>query len=78
MHFQHRQDGLYQPELPTSFPACKEAELGGALDPGVSDQEKIVMKLRVVWGHASAQHMKLNPSDADGDNQRLLARAGEV
>ena len=49
-----------------------------AFDGFPSDSKKLVMKLRVNWGHASAHQLRRVLVDSDGGNAHLLTCADEV
>ena len=48
------------------------------MDACLSDPKKIIMKLRVNWGHASAQQWKRALAGSDGVNMHLADYAGVV
>ena len=57
-HLPYTPDGLYRLETPRASAACKAVPLGEAQNSNVVDPKKISTKLRVNWGHASAQQQK--------------------
>ena len=73
LHFPYPPDAPYRCETPLTFAACKVAEDGCPSGP-----KKIVAKLRVIWGHASAQQLRRVLVDSDGGNIHLLTCAGEA
>ena len=50
---------------PRTISVCKSAAPGDARDKTASDQKKIIMKLRVNWGHAAAQQTKRVAVDSE-------------
>ena len=78
LHIPLSQGGLYRREPPRIFPAGKAGTLGGARNGCLSDAKKIIMKLHVDWGHASAQQLKRAPVDTDGENMPLVNYVAEV
>ena len=77
-HLPYTQDGLHHFETPLSFAACKAVTLEDAVGCILTDPEKIVLRLHVDWGHASAQQSKRVLVDSERNNAHLLTRAGEV
>ena len=71
-------EGLCSFALPRTFSACKAVTLGDAGDGNQSDPKKIIGKLHVNWGHASAQQIKRVLVDAGGDNLSLLRHVEQV
>ena len=59
-------------QTPQLFSACKAVTLRDAGNADVSDPSKVIMKLHVNWGHASATQIKRVLVDAEGDTQSLL------
>ena len=59
--------GFFRFEPPQAFSACKTVTLGDAGDGCPSDPEKTIMKLRVNWGHSSAQQFERVSVESDGD-----------
>ena len=57
-HLPYTEDGLYQFDPPRTFSACKVVTMGDTLDGRLSGPNKIVMKLHVISGHASAQLLR--------------------
>ena len=55
LHLLYLADGLFRCEPPHTFSDSKAVTLGGAVYGRLPDPNKILMKLRVNWGHASAQ-----------------------
>merc|ERR1712052_76031 len=51
-------EGLRSFSPPSTFSACKAVTLGDAREGNNSDPRKIIEKLHVNWGHASAQQIK--------------------
>ena len=43
---------------PKEFAACTAGTLGDARDDSISDPKKIIMKLHIIWGRASANKLK--------------------
>ena len=78
LHVANTADVLYQLGPPTSSTVSKAVALGGALDPGVSDPEKIAMEFDANWGRASACQLNRAPADAGDDNQGFPVSAGEM
>ena len=74
----HTPDGLYHFETPLTFAACKAVTLGDARHCCLTAPKKIIMKLHVNWGHASAQQMRRVLVDSEGNNAHLLTCVGEV
>ena len=70
--------GLFQFEPPRTLPACRVATLGGSMDGYLLGPEKIITKLRVNSGHASAQQMIRFLANSDEGNVHLLPCADEV
>ena len=54
LHLPLVENGLLRFVPPKDFSACTAATLGDARDDSISDPKKIIMKLHVNWGHASA------------------------
>ena len=52
------EDGLFRFAPPENFSACTAVTLGDARDDSVSGHRKIITKLHVNWGHASARQLK--------------------
>ena len=52
------QDGLFRFVPPEEFSARTAVALGGARDDSVFGPRKIILKLRVNWGYASARQLK--------------------
>ena len=78
LHFPITSGGLLRSVPPTLFSACSAVTLGDACDGSVSDPRKIIAKLRVNRGHASACQPKTALVDSGGGNSRLVNFAGEV
>ena len=66
LHFPLVDGGLLRFVPPREFPACAAATSGDARDDSISDPKKIIMKLHVNWGHASATQLKRVLVDSDG------------
>ena len=71
-------EGLCSFSPPRTFSACKTVTLGDAREGNNSDPRKIIEKLHVNWGHASAQQIKRILVDVEGDNLSLLRDVDEV
>ena len=71
-------EGLCSFSPPGTFSACKAVTLGDAREGNTSDPKKIIEKLHVNWGRASARQIKRGLVDADGNNLSLLRHVGEV
>ena len=74
----YTQDGLYHFEPPVTFATCKAGTLGDAENCRLTDTEKIVGKLHVNWGHASAQHLKRVSVDSARNNMHPITCVDEV
>ena len=55
-------------EPPLPFALYKAVALADAADGRQSGPKRIIMKLHVLWGHASAQNLKRVLADSDGGN----------
>ena len=78
MKLPYADGGLYRFEPPLTFPACKAVSPGDAEDCRLTGRKKIVMMLRVNWGHAAAQHLRRVLMDSGGDNAQLITCVDEV
>ena len=58
LHLPYAEAELYQFEPPHASSGCKAAALGDSMDGCLSGPKKIVMKLHVSRGHASAHQLK--------------------
>ena len=58
LRLQPVESGLIRLVPPKELPACTAVTLGDARDGSISDPKKIIMKLHVNWGHASATQLK--------------------
>ena len=65
-------------QTPQLFSACKAVTLRDAGNAEISDPNKVIMKLHINWGHASATQIKRAPVDAEGEPQSLLQYVDEV
>ena len=63
---------------PQLFSACKAATLRYAGNADTSDPKKIITKLHINWGHASATQIKRVLVDAEGDTQSLIRHVDDV
>ena len=66
LRFPFSEGGLFRFEPPRLFPACTAATLRGARVESAPDPGKVIMKLHVNWGHASARTLKRALADLDG------------
>ena len=71
-------DGLLYLAPPKDVSACTAVTLGDARDDSVSDHRKIIMKLHVNWGHASAHQLERVMVDSEEGNSRFADFADEV
>ena len=60
---------------PQLFSACNAVTLRGAGNAEVPDPNKVVMKLHINWGHASATQIKRVLGDAERSNMRPLTHS---
>ena len=60
------------------FSACKAGTLRDAGNPERADPKKIITKLHINGGHASATRIKRALVDAEGDRQALIQHVDEV
>ena len=63
---------------PQLFPACKAATLRDAGNAWASGPEKIITKLHINWGHASATQIKRVLVDAESDTQSPTQHVDDV
>ena len=70
--------GLLRFVLPNDFSACTAATLGDAREDSTSDPKKIIMKLHVNWGHASATQLKRVLVDSEGGDSHLANYVDEA
>ena len=72
------EDGLYRFGPPHTFSARRAVTLGGAMDGNLPDRRKLIGKLHVNWGHASAQQSSRLSVNLDGANPHSANSVGEV
>ena len=70
--------GLLRFAPPQDFSACTAVTPAGARDDSESKPRKVIMKLHVNWGHASARRLKKILADSESGNSRLVNFANEV
>ena len=63
---------------PQLFSACKAVTFRDAGNAEISDPNKVIMKLHINWGHASATQIKRVLVDTEGDTQSLSRHVDEV
>ena len=57
---------------PQLFSACKAVSLRDAGNADISDSNKVIMKLHVNWGHASANQLRRVLLDSEGGYPHLV------
>ena len=72
IHSPYTEDSVYYFKPPVTFSACMAGTLGDSEDFRLTDTKKIVAKLRVTSGHASARQLKRVFEDSDGYNMHLI------
>ena len=70
--------GLLRAVPPKHFSACTAATLGDARDDSNSDPNKIIVKLQVNWGHASATQSERESVASDGGMSHLVNHVDDV
>ena len=66
------EDGPYRPEQPQTSSTCEAVTLRGARESCLSDTKKIIIELRVIWGHAPARQLRRVFVHSGGDNMRVV------
>ena len=72
------ESGLIRFVPPRDFSACTAVTSGDARGDSISGPKKIIMKLHVNWGHASATQLKRVLVDSDGGTSHLANYVDDV
>ena len=78
LHLPLVESGLIRFVPPRDSPASTAVTLGGERGDGISDPKRIIIKLHVDWGQASASQVKRVLVDSDGGMSHLATHVDAV